>query len=37
MLQAGILVVGAVFTIASLAADLLYSLLHPRIRLGGNE
>ena len=37
MLQAGILVVGAIFTIASLAADLLYSLLNPRIRLGGNE
>lgn len=37
MLQAGVLVVGAVFTVASLTADLLYSLLNPRIRIGGSE
>jgi len=37
MLQAGVLVVGAVFTMASLAADLLYSVLNPRIRIGGEE
>ncbi len=37
MLQAGVMVVGAIFTMASLAADLLYSLLNPRIRLGGAE
>jgi len=34
MLQAGVLAVGAVFTLASLAADLLYAFLNPRIRLG---
>lgn len=33
-LQAGVLTVGAIFTVASLAADLLYALLNPRIRLG---
>ena len=33
MLQAGVLTVGVVFTAASLAADLLYALLNPRIRL----
>jgi peptide/nickel transport system permease protein len=33
-LQAGVLVVGIVFALASLAADLLYALLNPRIRLG---
>lgn len=37
MLQAGVLVVGAVFTMASLAADVLYSVLNPRIRIGGEE
>jgi peptide/nickel transport system permease protein len=34
MLEAGILVIGIVLTLATLAADLLYSLLNPRIRLG---
>jgi len=34
-LQAGVLTVGAIFTVASLAADLLYALLNPRIRVGG--
>ena len=37
MLQAGVMVVGAIFAVASLAADLLYTLLNPRIRLGGGE
>jgi peptide/nickel transport system permease protein len=37
MLQAGVLTVGAVFTMASLGADLLYALLNPRIRVGGRE
>ncbi len=37
MLQAGVLTVGAIFTIASLGADLLYALLNPRIRVGGRE
>ncbi|HKP23376.1 MAG TPA: ABC transporter permease [Dongiaceae bacterium] len=37
MLQAGVLTVGAIFTLASLSADLLYALLNPRIRVGGRE
>jgi peptide/nickel transport system permease protein len=36
-LQAGVLTVGAIFTLASLCADLLYALLNPRIRVGGRE
>ena len=35
-LQAGVLTVGAIFTLASLGADLLYALLNPRIRVGGS-
>ena len=35
-LQAGVLTVGAIFTLASLSADLLYALLNPRIRVGGH-
>lgn len=35
MLQAGVLTVGAIFTCASLCADLLYALLNPRIRVAG--
>jgi peptide/nickel transport system permease protein len=37
MLQAGVMVVGALFAIASLLADLLYASLNPRIRFGGRE
>jgi peptide/nickel transport system permease protein len=37
MLQAGVLTVGIVFTATSLIADLLYSLLNPRIRFGAVE
>jgi peptide/nickel transport system permease protein len=37
MLQAGVLVIGAIYTFAALAADLLYSLLNPRVRFGGAE
>lgn len=37
MLQAAVLVVGALFTLASLAADLIYAWLNPRIRLGGGK
>ncbi|MGH6894893.1 MAG: ABC transporter permease [Dongiaceae bacterium] len=37
MLQAGVLTVGAIFTLASLGADLLYALLNPRVRVGGRE
>jgi peptide/nickel transport system permease protein len=37
MLQAGVMVVGALFAIASLLADVLYASLNPRIRFGGRE
>jgi peptide/nickel transport system permease protein len=37
LLQAGVLVIGIVYLIATLIADLLYSLLNPRIRYGGAE
>jgi peptide/nickel transport system permease protein len=36
-LQAGVITVGAIFTVASLTADLLYALLNPRIRVGGSS
>lgn len=35
MLQAGVLTVGAIFTITALVADLLYAALNPRIRVSG--
>ncbi len=37
MLQSGVLVVGLVYLVATLAADILYSLLNPRIRYAGVE
>ncbi|MFO1088105.1 MAG: ABC transporter permease [Hyphomicrobiales bacterium] len=37
MLQAGVLVVGCVFALTTLVADILYSWLNPRIRFGGSE
>ena len=37
MLEAGVLSLGIVYTLATLAADIAYSLLNPRIRLGGVE
>jgi peptide/nickel transport system permease protein len=37
MLEAGVLSLGIVYTLATLAADVAYSLLNPRIRLGGVE
>ena len=37
LLQAGVLVVGIVYLTATLIADVLYSLLNPRIRYGGAE
>lgn len=37
MLQAGVMVVGALFAVATLIADLLYAALNPRIRYGGRE
>ncbi|WP_088343151.1 MULTISPECIES: ABC transporter permease [Rhodomicrobium] len=37
ILEAGILTIGIVLSIATLLADLLYSVLNPRIRLGGGR
>jgi peptide/nickel transport system permease protein len=37
MLEAGVLVVGCIFALASLMADLLFSWLNPRIRFGSVE
>jgi peptide/nickel transport system permease protein len=37
MLEAGVLTVGVIYTVATLIADLLYSALNPRIRFGGAE
>jgi peptide/nickel transport system permease protein len=37
ILEAGILTIGIVLSIATLLADMLYSLLNPRIRLGGGR
>jgi peptide/nickel transport system permease protein len=37
MLEAGVLTVGIIYTVATLIADLLYSALNPRIRFGGGE
>jgi peptide/nickel transport system permease protein len=37
LLQSGVLVVGIVYLAATLFADILYSLLNPRIRFGGAE
>lgn len=35
MLEAGVLVIGIVYLVATLIADVLYTLLNPRLRLGG--
>ena len=37
MLKAGVLLIGIVYLVATLLADILYALLNPRIRLGGAE
>ena len=37
MLEAGVLTIGAVYMIVTLAADVLFSLLNPRIRLAAAE
>jgi peptide/nickel transport system permease protein len=37
MLEAGVLTVGVIYSLATLAADILYVLLNPRIRLSGAE
>ncbi|HXY86313.1 MAG TPA: ABC transporter permease [Gaiellaceae bacterium] len=35
MLESGVLVIGVVYLVATLIADILYSVLNPRVRLGG--
>jgi peptide/nickel transport system permease protein len=37
MLEAGVLVIGVVYVVATLAADLLLTLLNPRLRIGGTQ
>ena len=37
MLQTGVLVVGIVYLVATLLADIAYSVLNPRVRLGGEQ
>lgn len=37
ILEAGILTIGIVYAVATLAADILYSMLNPRIRLGAEQ
>ena len=34
MLEAGVLTIGVVYVVATLVADIVYSLLNPRLRLG---
>jgi peptide/nickel transport system permease protein len=35
MLEAGVLTIGVVYMVATLVADVLYTVLNPRLRLGG--
>jgi peptide/nickel transport system permease protein len=37
MLEAGVLTIGVVYMVATLIADVLYTVLNPRLRLGGAE
>jgi peptide/nickel transport system permease protein len=37
MLQSGVLVVGVVYLVATLCADIAYSVLNPRVRLGAEQ
>jgi len=37
MLEAGVLIIGVVYVVATLIADILLTLLNPRLRLGGSE
>ena len=37
MLEAGVLVIGVVYVLATLVADLLLTFLNPRLRIGGTE
>jgi peptide/nickel transport system permease protein len=36
-LEAAVLVVGVVFLVSTLVADVLYSVLNPRVRLGSAD
>ena len=37
MLEAGVLIIGVVYVVATLIADLLLTWLNPRLRIGGAE
>jgi peptide/nickel transport system permease protein len=37
MMEAGVLIIGIVYVVATLIADLLLTLLNPRLRLGGSQ
>ena len=37
MLQSGVLIVGMVYLVATLLADIAYSVLNPRVRLGSEQ
>jgi peptide/nickel transport system permease protein len=37
LLQSGVMIVGVIYLVATLVADILYSALNPRIRYGGGE
>jgi peptide/nickel transport system permease protein len=37
VLQSGVLLIGIVYLVATLIADILYSVLNPRVRLGAAE
>ena len=37
LLQSGVMIVGVVYLVATLVADILYSVFNPRIRFGGAE
>jgi peptide/nickel transport system permease protein len=37
MLEAGVLTIGVVYMVATLIADVMYTVLNPRLRLGGAE
>jgi ABC-type dipeptide/oligopeptide/nickel transport system permease component len=36
-MEAGILVIGVVYVLATLVADLLLTFLNPRLRIGGTQ
>jgi peptide/nickel transport system permease protein len=37
LLQTGVLIVGVVYLVATLLADIAYSMLNPRVRLGSEQ